>query len=52
MCRLVIGAPCSYCISNMAASKFNLRIITHDGEEVMISFQRKSIGWRIERACE
>jgi len=29
MCRLVIGTPSSHCIANVAASEFDLCIITH-----------------------
>ena len=32
MCCLVIGAPCSDSVANMAASEFDLRIITHSGD--------------------
>jgi hypothetical protein len=32
MSRLIIGAPRPNCISNMAASKLDLRVITHDVE--------------------
>ncbi len=35
MCRLVIGTPCSYCITNVAASKLDLCIFAHcDGTVV------------------
>jgi hypothetical protein len=32
MSRLVIRAPRPHCVSNMTASKLDLRVITHDVE--------------------
>lgn len=29
MCRLVIRAPCSYCVPHVAATEFDLRIFAH-----------------------
>jgi hypothetical protein len=33
MSRLIIGAPRPHCVSNMTASKLDLRVITHELKE-------------------
>ncbi len=40
MCRLIIGAPSSDGIANVAAAKFNLRVIAHD------SISSKARAWK------
>lgn len=43
MCRLVIGTPRSYCISNMSTPKLDLSVLAHDGGDVRKSLWKRVI---------